>query len=318
MSGKLRTNADRLLLVPVEVQPSHPARRRSYNIDPQGRPHALMGIGGITQNLRVGDPAIGWVADHYEPCVSSKNQDGDRNAAANFLACIGNVATVLSGDAKGDTGFVTGKHGGIEHILIDFPKKTIEALAYGDTIRIDTFGQGLDLLEFEDVKVMSLDPKLLDHPKWAIRREGDSLVVPVAKTIPAKIMGSGLGSDTTYQGDYDIQLFDETVVVEYGLADLRLGDIVAVLDADNSYGRIFRTGAVSIGIISHGACVQAGHGPGFTTLMTSASGAITPRMDASANIATILGAGKHPIKTDAKAPAAKKPAGKKPAGRKTK
>jgi hypothetical protein len=32
----------------------------------------------------------------------------------------------------------------------------------------------------------------------------------------------------------------------------------------------------------------AGHGPGVTTLMTSASGAIEPALDARANLATIL------------------------------
>jgi hypothetical protein len=102
-------------------------------------------------------------------------------------------------------------------------------------------------------------------------------------------MGSGLGRQTVARGDYDIQCFDEGTVREYGLDELRLGDLVAITDADNSFGRIYRQGAVTVAVVSHGASHLAGHGPGVTTLMTSASGAIGPLPDARANLATILG-----------------------------
>ena len=75
----------------------------------------------------------------------------------------------------------------------------------------------------------------------------------------------------------------------YGLDRLRLGDIVAIEDSDNTHGRVFRTGAVTIAIVSHGMSHLAGHGPGVTTLLTSASGAIDTPVDARANLATILG-----------------------------
>jgi hypothetical protein len=304
MAKALKTNADQLLRVAVEVQPSFPGHRRDYRIGHDGKPHATLGIGGITYNLRVGDPALGWVADHCEPCVSSRNSDGDRNLAANFLSCVGNVATVLGGQAAGETGFVTGKHGGIEHIMLDFPAEVLPKLDYGTTIRIETCGQGLALLGFDDITVMSTDPRLLLSPKWGVHADGKKLVVPVAKTVPAKIMGSGLGAEACYRGDYDIQMFDESVVAEYGLGDLRLGDIVAILDADNSYGRIYKTGAVSIGVIAHGACFTAGHGPGVTTMLTSPTGAIVPVLDAGANLAPILGAGKSPVAKPKKKPGA--------------
>ncbi len=114
------------------------------------------------------------------------------------------------------------------------------------------------------------------------------LDVPVARTVPARVMGSGLGRSTVARGDYDIQCFDPATVREYGLDELRLGDVVAILDADNSYGRIYREGAVTIATVSHGRSYMAGHGPGVTTLLTSASGAIRPHIDAKANLATIL------------------------------
>jgi len=117
---------------------------------------------------------------------------------------------------------------------------------------------------------------------------GDKLEVPVTHVIPAAIMGSGLGANQTYSGDYDIQLFDEAARKEYGLDDLRLGDLVAILDADHSYGRIYRKGAVSVGIVVHTNCVTSGHGPGVTTLFTSSTGKIIPKIDSKANIAYIL------------------------------
>jgi len=101
-------------------------------------------------------------------------------------------------------------------------------------------------------------------------------------------MGSGLGSDNTYSGDYDIQLFDEKARKQYKLDSLRLGDLVAITDADHSFGRIYRQGAVSVGIVVHMNCVLAGHGPGVMTLFTSPKGKIIPKIDEKSNIATIL------------------------------
>jgi hypothetical protein len=105
-------------------------------------------------------------------------------------------------------------------------------------------------------------------------------------------MGSGLGQGHTFSGDYDIQLFDEQVVKQYGLSGLRLGDLVAIEDADHTFGRIFRTGAVSIGVVVHSCCTTAGHGPGVTSLMSSRDGKIEPVIDASANIANYFRIGR--------------------------
>jgi len=296
----LKTNVDRLLRMTVEVQPVHPAQHGNYRVGHDGSVHAGPGVGAITLNLKVGDPALGWVCDHAEPCVTTRNSDNARNSGVAFLGCIGNKATVISGDAKGDEGVVTGKHGGVEHTMIDFADSTLAKLAYGDTIRIDAFGQGLALEDAGDIIPMNLDPDLLASPKWGVKLGHGRLTVPVAHIVPAKIMGSGLGRDSSRGGDYDIQLFDPAVVEEFGLADIRLGDIVAITDADHSFGRIYRTGAVSISIVTHGACVTAGHGPGATTLLTSASGAIVPVRDKKANLADIMGVGRE-------RPAPKKP-----------
>ena len=289
----LGTNVEKLVKISVIGEVASPVVGRSvYNISATGTPSILPGVGGITYNLRVGDPACGWEADHVEPGASVENKENDprygqgANAAFNVLSCVGNEAIVATGDAKGSKGVVTGKHGGIEHVLVDFQPETLEKLMLGDKILVKAFGVGLKLTDFPDVKVMNMDPRFLEalNPK----PNGEKLEVLVAHIVPAAIMGSGLGSNQVHSGDYDIQLFDEKIIEQYGLEDLRLGDLVAIIDADHSFGRIYRQGAISIGIVIHTNCVTAGHGPGVTSLMTSPTGKIIPQIDAKANIVCLL------------------------------
>ena len=289
----MTTNRSRLVAQTLTAQVAPPLLSSMlYDVGADGVPRILPGVGGITLNVRVGDSAFAFEADHVEPAVSARHPDDKVNAAFCALACIGNVATVASGDAKGERGVVTGKHGGIEHVMIDFPERVMEKMLLGDTIAVRAVGTGLALDDAGDVKVFNCDPDLLD--KLVLRQAQDDmgrlrLSVPVARIVPARVMGSGLGRQTVVRGDYDIQCFDDATVREFGLHELRLGDIVAIADADNSFGRIYRTGAVTIAVVSHGMSYIAGHGPGVTTLLTSASGALEPHADARANLATILG-----------------------------
>lgn len=289
----LKTNVDKLVKISVFGEVVSPVIGRSvYNISAEGVPMVLPGVGGITYNIRIGDPACGWEADHVEPGVSVENKENDprfgqgANAAFNVLSCVGNEAVVVTGDAKGAKGVVTGKHGGTEHVLVDFQAETLEKLMLGDKVLVKAFGVGLKLPDFPQIIVMNMDPRFLKalNPK----PKGDKLEVPVTHIVPAATMGSGLGTNHTYSGDYDIQLFDKGVIKKHGLEDLRLGDVVAIMDADHSYGRIYKQGAVSVGIVVHTNCVTSGHGPGVTTLFTSSKGKIVPKIDAKANIATLL------------------------------
>lgn len=281
----IRTNLDKLVKISVIGEISSPTTS-PYRISADGRPMVLPGTGGITYNIRVGDLATGWEADHVEPAVSVKNDNSDRNSGLNTLACVGNEALVVSGDAKGEKGFVTGKHGGIEHVLVDFKPEIMEKMLIGDKIQIKAIGVGLKLLDFPEIKVMNMSPDFLE--KLSLEAQDGKLSVPVAHKVPARIMGSGLGSNTSNKGDYDIQLFDEQTVAEYGLEDIRFGDLVALIDADNSFGPIYKKGAITIGIVVHSDCVIAGHGPGVTSLFTSSTGMIIPRIDPDANIAKIM------------------------------
>ena len=288
----LKTNAEKLIKISVMGEVASPTMRHPYNISATGTLHILPGVGGITYNLRVGDKACGWEADHVEPGVSVENKENDArsgqaaNTALNVLSCVGNQATVVTGDAKGAKGTVTGKHGGIEHVLVDFPPEVLDKLLIGDRILIKAYGIGLKLLDFPDIKILNIDPKLLKA--WKPKPNGDKLEVPVTRVIPAAIMGSGLGANQVNSGDYDIQLFDQTIIDQYELESLRLGDLVAIIDADHSYGGIYRQGAISVGIVVHTNCVTAGHGPGVTTLMTSPTGKIIPQLNGKANVASLL------------------------------
>ncbi len=288
----LRTNAEKLMQMSVMGEIASPTIRSVYTISATGKPSVLPGVGGITYNLRVGDPACGWEADHVEPGVSVENKENDprsgqaANIAFNVLSCVGNQARVVTGDGKGAVGTVTGKHGGIEHVLVDFPPEVLEKLLLGDKILVKAHGLGLKLLDFPAIKVLNIDPRLLEA--WGPEPRGDKMEVPVTHIIPAAIMGSGLGANQVHSGDYDIQLFDEAVIEQYGLDSLRLGDLVAIIDADHSFGRIYRQGAVSVGVVVHTNCVTAGHGPGVTTLMTSSEGKIIPKINGRANIGSLL------------------------------
>jgi len=291
----LRTNENALVEISVQCQVCHPTRTGRWSVDHEGKPFLLPGMGGIAYNVKVGDPAFGWAADHVEPGASTmleeKEPSGSRNMGLNFHVCIGNEARVITGDAKGARGIVTGHHGGAEHVLIDFADKDLEKLTHDDKILIRTVGQGLKLLDWPDVVVVNTSPALLKKMRLKPNRDG-TLTVPVAKIIPGYLMGSGIGSTSIGTGDYDIMDTDEQMVKEHRLDELRLGDIVAITDHDNRYGRSYRRGAITIGVVIHGYCHNGGHGPGVTTLLSAAKPMLKPKLDRNANLANYFRIGR--------------------------
>ena len=287
----LKTNEDKLVEVSMQCKPGPPRIRPGWKVDHEGNPFILPGIGGITLNIQVGDSAFGLAGDHIEPGVSCSANAGKPfefpNNSLQLLSCVGNEAIIISGDVKGEKGTVIGHHGGSEHVIVDFPKEVLKQLTYDDNIMIRTKGQGLKLTDYPDIKLFNLDPDLLKKMK-VNKMKGNRLQVPVTTIVPAQCMGSGLGSAHVAAGDYDVMTSDPDTVKEYKLDRLKFGDFVALLDHDNSYGRAFVKGAVSIGIVVHSDCLLAGHGPGIATLMTCSIPLIEPVVDATANIANLL------------------------------
>ena len=290
----LNTNEQFLIEFLLQCQPGQPRTRGNWEVDHNGNPFLLPSIGGITLNVQVGDPAFGWQGDHIEPGVSctadTQKPYEHPNVGLQIYSCVGNIATIVTGEAKGATGRVIGHHGGSEHVIVDFERDIKEKLLYTDTIMIRGKGQGMKLADYPGITLFNLDPALLQALKIRELEDG-VLEVPVTTIIPAVCMGSGIGSAHVAKGDYDIMTSDPETVKEYGIDKIRLGDFVALLDHDNRYGRAYRKGAVTIGIVVHSDCLEAGHGPGVTTLMTSASPLIRPVIDPEANIADLLGIG---------------------------
>lgn len=290
----LRLNRDELVAVTVQGQIAHPVARASpHRIGYDGVPRVLPGTGGIVLNRRIGDPCVGLAGDHIESGVALHNngrevigpRDGPNNALITY-ACVGNAAEVLSGAARGARGLVTGKHGGVNHVLVDFEPAVLRRLAIGDRVRIVSIGLGLRLPEQPRIELLNGAPALFE--RWGIEQRDGRLHVPVTHLVPSRVMGSGLGKNTAWRGDYDIQLSDRATRQRCRLGSLRFGDLVAISDADVRRGPSHRGGRLTFGVIVHGDSTVAGHGPGVTPLITGPAALLQPRLNANANLAEVF------------------------------
>ncbi|HBS91753.1 MAG TPA: DUF4438 domain-containing protein [Erysipelotrichaceae bacterium] len=279
----LKTNIEKLVMQSVQGRIHHPVMRQpGYRIGSDGVPRILPATAAITYNAKIGDVCMGLMGDHVEPGVSMKNADANEDAALNVLACVGNVAKVITGDGKGALGVVTGKHGGADHVMVYFDDSVLDQLAVDDKILIKSFGQGLQLVDYPDVICMNLDPSLLD--KLDISEKDGKLEVGVAAVIPAYLMGSGLGSSTMMSGDYDIMTRDPKTLEALKLDQLKFGDLVFIEDHANNHGPDYLKGSGTLGVIIHGDSFIAGHGPGVTVLLTSRNSTLVPKYNPDANL----------------------------------
>ncbi len=292
-AGRLRFNRRDLVMQVVMGQIAHPIGRASpYRIGHDGVPRVLPSTGGIVINHRIGDRCVGLAGDHIEPGVAPHNngreiagpRDGP-NLALLTSACVGNLARVISGPCTGAAGLVTGKHGGINHVLVDFDTATLMRLSIGDRIQVYSCGLGLRLLDYPELGVSNCAPSLLG--RWNPQRRGNALEVPVTHLLPAAIIGSGLGKNTVWRGDFDIQLADPHMRRRFALGTLRFGDLVAVVDGDARHGASWRRGRVTVGVVVHGDSTVSGHGPGVTALLTGPVSRLRPIHDPLANLASL-------------------------------
>ena len=283
---KVTTNADRLArqVLAGEVWPPL-ADRHAYRVGPDGQPFLLPGMGGVTLGVHCGDPATGYASDHLEPGASIRHRDPGANMALQFLTCVGNQVLVVSGPATGATGHVIGQHA---YVLADFAEGDAADLATGDAVTVLAVGQGLALPDHPEVVVKNCDPGLLAAMPGGTRPDG-RLEVHVAARVPAEAIGAGAGmaseyANTDLMGAYaglgqDLSL---------GLEGLRIGDLVALADSDHRYGRGYRPGYLTIGVISTGQCLMFGHGPGPSTLLSGPASAFCLVDDLDANLARWL------------------------------
>lgn len=277
----LRTNATKLVEMAVAGRVSQPTLRYpGYIPDSKGISTVLPGMAGVVYNVRVGDAAFGWAADHVEPGVSIAHGDEGRDFALHYLTCVGNEAVVTSGLARGAKGVVTGEHA---RILVDFSEDASSLLNVGDAVQIRACGRGLELLDYPHIELKKMSLWLLKALSLEAL-DARRVTLPVAMELPIAIMGSGAELNSEYV-DQDLMSGDRALMHELGIDTLRLGDIVAIRHADHHFGRSYRQGAVSIALCIHGDSVMTGHGPGILTLMTCAEPCIEWTLERGANLA---------------------------------
>jgi hypothetical protein len=281
------SNAGQLLtqVLAGEVWPPL-ADRHGFRVDPDGRAFLLPGMGGVTLGVHCGDPATGYAGDHVEPGLSVRHRDPAANYALQYLSCIGNTVTVSAGPGAGAEGFVIGQHA---YVLVDMAEAQMRQVTTGDQVTVLAAGQGLALAEHPDVVVKNCSPRLLAALAGGTRADG-RLEVHVAARIPAEAIGAGAGmaseyANTDLMGAY-AGLGDD---LSLGLEGLRIGDLVAMADQDHRYGRGYREGWLSIGVISTGSCQLFGHGPGPSTIMSGPASAFHLVDDTDANVGVLAG-----------------------------
>jgi hypothetical protein len=292
----IKSNVDQLVESAVAGRIAHP-RADDSHLRPGADGSSAVPVrgSGITFNIRVGDPAGGWAGgDHVEPGVALRAEDSRENAALTSLACIGNEAVITDAvfegkdlKLKGAAGVVTGKHCSGDRLLLSFPKRVIERLCIGDRIQVRTAGVGLKLLDYGDIAVFNVGPRLLRALNPS--EKGGKVRVPVAKVIPGKLAGAGLGGAHPQTGGCDIQTSSAEVLKEFTLDQVRLGDLVAITDHDATHGHRWQPGAVTIAVVTHGVSRYSGHGIGVNAILTSPRGSIEPIFTRKANLAELLG-----------------------------
>ena len=283
MISNLKTNEKNLIKMSIggfATQPSF--KNPGYIPNNDGQAVIYPGMFGVVNNIKVGDNAFGWAGDHVEPGVSIDSENPNEHFALHYLVCTGNKAIIRSGEAKGAIGIVTGEHA---RNLIHFENKILDKICIGDQIDIITHGRGLKLLDFPNIEIKKIDPKLLKSLFLKIVKK--TLIVDVAIELPIRIMGSGAELNSEYV-DQDLMSGDRALMKKLKIDQMKLGDLIAINHADHRWGRSYKKDYVSIAICIHGDSVMSGHGPGIMTIMTGKKKDLSWKINKKANIKNLL------------------------------
>jgi hypothetical protein len=289
--ASLATNARDLVAVSVAGAVAHPAfpglPAEPYRLAADGTAFLLPAWGGLVYNVSVGDRAFGWAADCIHPGVSIRQADDMKNRGLLVYACVGNRAKVMTGQAAGAVGVVTGKSGRFsEQLIVHLPKAARAKMAVGDQIVVRAEGIGMTFTAHPAIALRSLSPDLLDV--LPAREVHGRVLIGVTARIPAHLVGAGLGL-TSEGGSVHMQSTDRALLAELGLDRLRLGDLVALDDTDSRFNHGYLTGARAIGVVSSTDGPRAGYGPGITVLLTAPAGELESFEAADANLTRLLG-----------------------------
>lgn len=254
-----------------------------YDVDRDGRPFVPVGAGGICYSVRVGSPAAGWAADQVEPGVSIANPLDAANEALLLYACVGNAVSVRTGEAAGTRGVVTGKHEAFQlykHVLVHLGADALERVAPGDQLVVHAYGRGMRGDGLPDVACHSLGPELWEA--WSPELRDDVLRVRVTRVLPPEVVGMGSGrasgvTSVALQADAS----DE-------LAELRIGDLVAIRDWDATYVTGYHEDRVVVAVVGTGDSPVLGNGAAATILLSGPAAVFDFEVDRGANLAEIL------------------------------
>lgn len=253
----------------------------------------ISGLGGLALNLKVGDSAFGWAVDHASTCVSIKALGTQTKGTLPFLACLGNEVRLLSGEAKGTHGLITGISRAHDLVMIDFPDSIFEHISLEDRIQVRACGQGLSLLDYQDVLVGGISADLLDKMKIEEDVHEHQLRIPVTAKIPAELLMSANQQTLGVNLDLNLSFTDPERLKAFQLEHLRLGDVVALTEHPARYRGGIQQEMVSIGIVTYTASTYRNVGPGIQTILAAKADVINPFLLEDANIGRYLNLGRY-------------------------
>ena len=267
----LATNEIDLVSVSVSGLVAHPGfpglPAEPYRLSADGTPFLLPTYGGIVYNVSVGDRAFGWAADCIHPGVSIGQVEDNWNRGLNVFACVGNTARVMSGEAAGTVGVVTGKSGRFSvQVIVHIPQEARSRMTVGDQVLVRDEGVGLSLTDHPDVSLKGISGGLL--AALPAEESNGQVAFGVTAQIPAHLVGAGLGL-TSEGGSLHMQSTDRKLLQELSLDRLHLVELVALEDTDSRYNHGYLRGARASGVVASTDGPRAGYGPGIAILMTA-------------------------------------------------
>ena len=280
----LRNNRAELVAANVagRVAPArlHP---EAMSVDRDGRLRLLPGTGGIALGVHAGDLVDHWVADHLMAGASIEDAASTPAVAGplHLLSCVGNRVRDASGRP---IGVIAGKRGGLapgfwapQLVGVEISDAVAQGLNPEDRIVVETIGRGLKLVDYPEITLSNLSPRLLEA--LPLTELVGALSCAVSAVVPPEAAGAGLGQDS-WVGDLEIT--DAAAA-----AGLRFGDLVAFTNIDSVVTRFYSPGRVSIGLVSHGPGRAPGHGVGVTILLTAPAHRLQPVIGAG-GLGTLL------------------------------
>jgi hypothetical protein len=274
------TTTLRLLAVNLAGVVETPALGGSpYAVAMDGSPYLPVGDGGVTLDVRLGDSVFAHEADHAAPGVTLVHPDQSARHGLTSFACAGNDVLVRTGAAAGERGKVLGKRGEAGRVIAVFEPEVLAAICPGDSVVVRGFGQGAALpapLAAAGAIQLNVDPALL--PDLGVEA-GSRLRANVRAALSSKLIGNGIGRPAQ-QWDLDLSVTAATAQ-RWGVAELCIGDLVAVRDLDVRHNAGYRAGWTTIAVIVHGASRLPGHGPGLMPVLCAPNEIVDLDLDAS-------------------------------------